>query len=54
MGTHITMPSEVLQQLDLAQSPLREDLFAEDIGHFLDGDAIACELVRGSTIIRLD
>ena len=31
----------MLQQLDLAQGALGEDLFAEDIGDLLDGDALA-------------
>ena len=38
---HIAMSSEVLQELDLAQSPLSEDFLAEDIGHFLDCNALA-------------
>ena len=36
------MAAEVLEQLDFSQSPLREDLLAENIGDFLDGDAFAC------------
>lgn len=39
--------SEVLQQLDLTQRALGEDLLAEDVGHLLDGHALAC-LVVGS------
>lgn len=40
-GTHIAMAAEVLEQLDLAQSPLGEDLLAEHIGDLLDGHALA-------------
>ena len=36
------MASEVLQELDLTQSPLRENLLAEDIGDFLDGYPVTC------------
>jgi hypothetical protein len=39
--------SEVLQQLDLTQRALGQDLLAEDVGHFLDGHALA-RLVVGS------
>lgn len=38
---YVAVASEVLQQLDLAQGALGEDLFAEDIGDLLDGDALA-------------
>jgi hypothetical protein len=31
----------MLEQLDLSQSALGEDLLAEDVGDFLDGDALA-------------
>lgn len=35
------MTTEVLEELDLTQSSLREDLFAEDIGNFLDCDSFS-------------
>ena len=35
------MASEVLEQLDFSQSALSEDLLAEDVGDFLDGDTLA-------------
>jgi hypothetical protein len=35
------MATEMLKQLDLSQSPLGQDLLAEDIGDLLDGDALA-------------
>jgi hypothetical protein len=41
--------AEVLQQFDLAQGALGQNLFAEDIGDFLDGDAFVCLVVdRGA------
>lgn len=40
------MSSEMLQQLYLTQSSLRENLLAEDISDFLDGDAFARLIVR--------
>jgi hypothetical protein len=36
----------MLQQLDLTQSPLRQDLLAEDICDLLDGYALARLVVR--------
>ena len=47
--TDIAMSSEVLQKLDLTQSPLRKDLLAEDIGHFLNGDPVTSQIIGGST-----
>lgn len=44
---YVAVTSKVLQQLDLAQGALGEDLFAENIGDLLDGDALA-GLVVGS------
>ena len=35
------MATEMLKQLDLSQSPLGQDLLAEDIGDLLDGDTLA-------------
>lgn len=40
-ATHIAMAAEVLEQLDLTQSPLGENLLTEHIGDFLDGHALA-------------
>jgi hypothetical protein len=34
------MASKMLQQFDFSQSPFGENLFAKDIGHFLDGDTL--------------
>jgi hypothetical protein len=31
----------MLKQLDLAESTLGQDLLAEDVGHLLNGDALA-------------
>ena len=35
------MAAEVLEELDLAQRSLGQDLFAEYVGDFLDGNAFA-------------
>ena len=43
----IPMSPEVLEQLQFTQRPLRQNLLAEDIGDFLDGDALARLVVRG-------
>ena len=51
--SHVAVPSEVLQQLDLAQSTLSKDLFAEDIGELLDGYALAGLVVGGSAVTAL-
>ena len=45
------MSSEMLKEFDLAQSPLREDLLAEDIGDLLDGHSITSRIVGGRTRI---
>lgn len=50
---YIAVASEVLEQLDLSQSPLCQDLFAENIGDFLDGNTFSCVIVRGSTKDRI-
>lgn len=47
--TYIAMSSEMLQELDFSQRPLRQNLFTEDIGDLLDRNALACGDVRGST-----
>jgi len=50
---YIAMPSEVLQQLDLAQRTLRQDLLAEDIRDLLDRNTLVGLLVgRGTTHAR--
>jgi hypothetical protein len=41
----------MLQELDLSQCPLRQDLFAEDICNFLDGDTFARLTVGRSTAL---
>jgi hypothetical protein len=38
---------EVLEELDLAQGALGQDLFAEDIGDLLDGDALVGLVIDG-------
>lgn len=50
--SYITVSSEVLEQLDLPKGALSEDLLAEYIGDFLDGDAVARLVVHGSAIRR--
>lgn len=44
------MPAEMLQELDLAQSALGQNLFAEDIGDLLDGDTLVCRIINGSAV----
>lgn len=44
----VAMTAEVLQQLDLAQSALGEDLFAEDICNLLDSNTLTGLVVDGS------
>jgi hypothetical protein len=41
---------KVLQQFDFAQGTLSEDLLAEDIGDFLDGNALVGLVVNGSAV----
>ena len=45
--------SEMLQQLNFAQGALCEDLLAEDIGDFLDRDALVGLSLDRSTMKRL-
>ena len=45
----IPMPSEMLQQLYLTQGTFGQNLLAEDIGNFLDSDALASLVVGRST-----
>lgn len=50
-ATHVAVPPEVLEELDLAQSALGEDLLAEDIGDLLDGDAfVGCGVDSGARL----
>lgn len=49
-STHIAMAAEVLEQLDLAQGALGENLLAEDICDFLDGNTLVGLVIDGSTI----
>lgn len=44
------MAAEMLEQLDLPQSPLGQDLLAEHIGDLLDGDTFAGLGVGRSTV----
>ena len=43
------MPSEMLQELDFSQRPLRQYLFAEHVGDLLNGDTLACLIVGCGT-----
>ena len=52
-GTYVAVAAEVLQQLNFTQRALGENLFAKDIGHLFDGDALVCLVVDGSTTGRL-
>jgi hypothetical protein len=47
---NISVPSEMLQELDFSQCPLRQDLFAEDIGDFFDSNTFPRLGVGRSTI----
>ena len=51
--SYVAVPSEVLQQLDLAQGALGENLFAEDIGDLLDGYTLARLVVGGGAVTPL-
>jgi len=53
-STDIAVASEVLEELDFSQSPLRQDLLAEDVGDFLDSDAVSRSIVGSSAVGRLD
>ena len=44
-ATDITMATEVLKELDLTQSPLCENLLAEDVGNFFDGYPVASLII---------
>lgn len=43
------MPTEVLQEFNLAQGALGENLFAKDIRHLFNGDPCVCLVVKGGT-----
>ena len=44
------MAAEVLEQLDFAQRALGENLLAEDIGDFLNGDSFVALIIDSSTV----
>jgi hypothetical protein len=44
------MAAEMLEELDLAQSALGQNLFAENIGDLLDGDTLVCCIVNGGAV----
>jgi len=44
--------SEVLKELNLSQSPLCQNLLAEDIGDLFDGNTFPSVVVCGSTNLR--
>ena len=44
------MTAEVLQELDLSQSPLCKDLLAEDIGDLFDSNPFSGMIVCGRTV----
>lgn len=45
------MTAKVLEQLNFSQSPLGQDLLAEDIGDLLDGYTFPCLGVGGRTAV---
>lgn len=47
---YIAMTAEVLEELDLAQGSLGENLLAENIGDFLDSNALVRLGVHGSAV----
>lgn len=49
-SAYIAVTSEMLKQFYFSQGAFGQDLFAEDIGDFLDGDALTRLGIRGSTI----
>lgn len=50
MIAYVTVSSEMLQELYLPQRTLRQNLFAEDIGHLLDRDTLLCLGIRGRAV----
>lgn len=46
------MSSEMLQELDFAQSALGQDLLAEDIGNLLDRDALIRLIVHCCAVME--
>lgn len=49
-GTYITVSSEVLKELYLAQCSLGQNLLAEHVGNLLDSDALVGLVVHSGTI----
>jgi len=49
-SAYIAVASEMLEQFYFSQGALGQDLLAEDIGDFLDGNALTRLDIRGSTI----
>jgi hypothetical protein len=49
-GAYVAMATEVLKQLDLAQSALCENLFAEYICDLLDGNTLVGSIVDSSAL----
>ncbi len=52
-ATYISVTAEVLKELDLTQRSFCENLFAEDIGDFLDGHTFACLRIGRSAAPRV-
>ena len=51
--TYIAVTTKMLQQFDLSQSPLRKDLFTEDVGNFFDGYSFPRVIIRSSAVNQL-
>jgi len=49
-STDVSVPSEMLEKLDLAQGALGQDLLTEDIGNLLDGDTLLGLVVDGGAV----
>lgn len=49
-GTHVSVTTEMLEQLNLTESTLGENLLAKDIGDLLYGDTFISLTVDGSAI----
>lgn len=49
-GAYVSVTPEMLQELDLAQGALGQNLLAEDIGDFLDGNTLVGLVIDRSTI----
>ena len=48
-GSYVAVPSKVLKQLYLSQSPLCQNFFAENIGDFLDGYPLTGLIIGSGT-----